>query len=120
MDDARGWAHSRRPPRTRPHERNALLGTKRQPTAPATHPPCLQGHDAAELIDLFLFANVASCFFFTDIANNFGLRKVRPADYCPAAVAKLPAPSIEAKRDDSGLGDHARRLTPSPPLSLLE
>mmetsp|Transcript_14209 Transcript_14209/g.34762 ORF Transcript_14209/g.34762 Transcript_14209/m.34762 type:complete len:604 (-) Transcript_14209:155-1966(-) len=30
----------------------------------------------AELIDLFLFTNVASCFFFTDVTRKFGLRKV--------------------------------------------
>ena len=32
------------------------------------------GHDPAQLIDIFLFANVASCFLFTDVARKFGLR----------------------------------------------
>jgi len=34
------------------------------------------GHDPAELVDLFLFTNVFSCFFYTDVADYFGLRKV--------------------------------------------
>jgi len=33
------------------------------------------GHGAEQLIDIFLFTNVFSCFFFTDIARTFGLRK---------------------------------------------
>jgi len=35
----------------------------------------LEGHDASELIDIFLFANVLSCFLYTDITAFFGLRK---------------------------------------------
>jgi len=33
-------------------------------------------HNPEELIDLFLFTNVLSCFFFTDITRLYGLRKV--------------------------------------------
>lgn len=36
----------------------------------------LEGHDAAELIDIFLASNVVSCFLFTDIAARLGLKKV--------------------------------------------
>lgn len=36
----------------------------------------VEGHEASELVDIFLFANVASCFFYTDVAAFFGLQKV--------------------------------------------
>ena len=41
------------------------------------------GHSASELVDLFLFTNVLTCFLFTDIARKFGLRK------CIVAAASL-------------------------------
>ena len=34
------------------------------------------GHDPAELIDLFLFTNVFTFFFFTDVARVLGLKRV--------------------------------------------
>ena len=37
------------------------------------------GRDPAEIIDLFLLCNVASCFLFTDIAKAFGLQRVMVA-----------------------------------------
>ena len=36
----------------------------------------IEGHEASQLIDIFLCANVVSCFLYTDIAANFGLRRV--------------------------------------------
>jgi len=36
----------------------------------------IEGHDASQLIDIFLCANVFSCFLYTDIAACFGLRRV--------------------------------------------
>ena len=36
----------------------------------------VEGHEASELIDIFLCANVVSCFMYTDIAATFGLRRV--------------------------------------------
>jgi FLVCR family feline leukemia virus subgroup C receptor-related protein len=50
-----------------------------------------QGHDAAELIDLFLLANVVSCFFFSDVASIVGLRKVR---WAPEAASERAPPCV--------------------------
>ena len=36
----------------------------------------IEGHEASQLIDIFLFSNVVSCFLYTDLAAVFGLRKV--------------------------------------------
>jgi len=36
----------------------------------------VEGHAASQLIDIFLFSNVVSCFLYTDIAAAFGLRRV--------------------------------------------
>ncbi len=58
----------------------------------------IQGHEASELIDIFLCANVASCFLYTDVAARFGLRKVMifaaslMAAGEPPAAGPSPAP----------------------------
>jgi len=36
----------------------------------------IEGHEASQLIDIFLCANVFSCFLYTDVAAAFGLRRV--------------------------------------------
>ncbi len=41
--------------------------------APATYETAYAGHSAAQLIDIFLFTNVASCFLVTDTVRKFGL-----------------------------------------------
>ena len=43
------------------------------------------GEDAAQVIDVFLFANVFSCFFFTDVSRALGLRR------CVVGAAALMA-----------------------------
>lgn len=43
--------------------------------APSTFETAYAGHSAANLIDIFLFTNVASCFFVTDTISRFGLEK---------------------------------------------
>lgn len=36
----------------------------------------VEGHESSQLVDIFLFSNVLSCFLFTDITARFGLRRV--------------------------------------------
>ena len=43
--------------------------------APSTFESAYAGHSAANLIDIFLFTNVASCFLVTDTVSKFGLEK---------------------------------------------
>lgn len=43
--------------------------------APSTFETAYAGHSAANLIDIFLFTNVASCFLVTDTVSRFGLEK---------------------------------------------
>mmetsp|Transcript_942 Transcript_942/g.1354 ORF Transcript_942/g.1354 Transcript_942/m.1354 type:complete len:605 (+) Transcript_942:152-1966(+) len=43
--------------------------------SPSTFESAFAGHSAANLIDIFLFTNVASCFFVTDIVQKFGLQR---------------------------------------------
>ena len=43
--------------------------------APSTFESAYAGHSAANLIDIFLFTNVASCFLVTDTVSRFGLEK---------------------------------------------
>lgn len=43
--------------------------------APSTFETAYAGHSAANLIDIFLFTNVASCFLVTDTVSKFGLEK---------------------------------------------
>jgi MFS family permease len=43
--------------------------------APSTYETAYAGHSAAQLIDIFLFTNVASCFLVTDTVGRFGLEK---------------------------------------------
>jgi hypothetical protein len=43
--------------------------------APSTYEAAYAGHSAANLIDIFLFTNVASCFLVTDTVGRFGLGK---------------------------------------------
>jgi len=42
---------------------------------PSTFEAAYAGHSAANLIDIFLFTNVASCFLVTDIVGKIGLKK---------------------------------------------
>mmetsp|Transcript_19920 Transcript_19920/g.22584 ORF Transcript_19920/g.22584 Transcript_19920/m.22584 type:complete len:600 (-) Transcript_19920:72-1871(-) len=43
--------------------------------SPSTFETAYAGHSAANLIDIFLFTNVASCFLVTDTVQKFGLEK---------------------------------------------
>jgi len=43
--------------------------------SPSTFENSFQGHSASNLIDIFLFTNVASCFLVTDVVKKFGLQK---------------------------------------------
>jgi len=43
--------------------------------SPKTFEESFVGHSAANLIDIFLFTNVASCFLVTDVVKKFGLQK---------------------------------------------
>ena len=43
--------------------------------SPSTFETAYAGHSAASLIDIFLFTNVASCFFVTDAVSKYGLEK---------------------------------------------
>ena len=53
-------------------------------------PPLQFHHNPEDLIDLFLFTNVASCFFFTDMTRKFGLQKVTSARKTPQQLEKTP------------------------------
>eukprot|EP00546_Thalassionema_frauenfeldii_P013599 CAMPEP_0178916086 /NCGR_PEP_ID=MMETSP0786-20121207/12421_1 /TAXON_ID=186022 /ORGANISM="Thalassionema frauenfeldii, Strain CCMP 1798" /LENGTH=597 /DNA_ID=CAMNT_0020589337 /DNA_START=207 /DNA_END=1997 /DNA_ORIENTATION=+ len=43
--------------------------------SPSTFETAFPGHSAANLIDIFLFTNVASCFLVTDIVQKVGLQR---------------------------------------------
>ena len=43
--------------------------------SPSTFEMSYAGHSAANLVDIFLFTNVLSCFFVTDTVARFGLEK---------------------------------------------
>jgi FLVCR family feline leukemia virus subgroup C receptor-related protein len=43
--------------------------------SPSAFEDAFAGHSAAALIDMFLFTNVASCFFVTDVVAKFGLQR---------------------------------------------
>eukprot|EP00592_Proboscia_alata_P022816 CAMPEP_0194414936 /NCGR_PEP_ID=MMETSP0176-20130528/13695_1 /TAXON_ID=216777 /ORGANISM="Proboscia alata, Strain PI-D3" /LENGTH=557 /DNA_ID=CAMNT_0039219301 /DNA_START=170 /DNA_END=1843 /DNA_ORIENTATION=- len=43
--------------------------------APSSFEQAYPGHSAASIIDIFLFTNVASCFFVTDVVARIGLAK---------------------------------------------
>lgn len=43
--------------------------------SPSTFEAAFKGHSAANLIDIFLFTNVASCFFVTDVVQKVGLQR---------------------------------------------
>ena len=55
--------------------------------APSTFESAYAGHSAANLIDIFLFTNVASCFLVTDTVSRFGLEKAT-ADGVKEALLK--------------------------------
>ena len=60
------------------------------------------GRDPAEIIDLFLLCNVASCFLFTDIAKAFGLQRVMVA----ASVLMTAGCFLRSGVDASQLPDY--------------
>ena len=60
------------------------------------------GRDPAEIIDLFLLCNVASCFLFTDIAKAFGLQRVMVA----ASVLMTAGCFLRSGVDPSTLPDY--------------
>ena len=60
------------------------------------------GRDPAEIIDLFLLCNVASCFLFTDIAKAFGLQRVMVA----ASVLMTAGCFLRSGVDASHLPDY--------------
>ena len=55
----------------------------------------LEGHEASELVDIFLCANVFSCFLYTDVTAAVGLRRAVTAAALATTTRPVGCPHTE-------------------------